>query len=251
MTYRPPFPDEADVLQSWLEQHSSEIRTAMPGRIVRYDATKQVADVQPLVRLPVPQPDGSVVQEDQPVVPSVPVIFPRSTAYSLTLPLTEGDTVLLVCCESAIGSWRVGSGAVSDPGDERRHHLSNAVALPGLYRAAQALTHAAPNGGPAMVLGHDTTGCRVALGADGSCTITRGTTVVVEVTASGEVRLGTGAAQFVALSNLVNTQLSALKTAISGAAVLAGDGGATFKTNLLAALSTWPGSTAAGSVKAV
>ena len=66
-----------------------------------------------------------------------------------------------------------------------------------------------------------------------------------------ELRLGSdSAANYVALANLVATQLTALKTAISGAACTAGDGGAAFKTNLLSALSSWPGSVAAGKVKA-
>ena len=51
-----------------------------------------------------------------------------------------------------------------------------------------------------------------------------------------EARSANGAA--VALAT--RADLEALLSAISGAAVLAGDGGATFKTNLLAALAGWP-----------
>ena len=68
-----------------------------------------------------------------------------------------------------------------------------------------------------------------------------------------EINLGAGS-EFVALSNLVNQRLADLKSAISGAGVTAGDGGATFKANILAALAaisaTWPDSTAATVVKA-
>jgi hypothetical protein len=59
-----------------------------------------------------------------------------------------------------------------------------------------------------------------------------------------------GGADFVALAALVATQLTSLKAAINGAAVSAGDGGATFKTNIMAALASWPGSVAASKVKA-
>lgn len=58
------------------------------------------------------------------------------------------------------------------------------------------------------------------------------------------------AADFVALNGLVQSNLNALKTAISAAVVVTGDGGLSFKTTLLAALAGWPTSTAATKVKA-
>ena len=64
------------------------------------------------------------------------------------------------------------------------------------------------------------------------------------------IELGVAATKEVALHNLVEDELEALKTAIDGAAVLAGDGGATFKSNIMSALAAWPGSTAASKVKA-
>lgn len=63
------------------------------------------------------------------------------------------------------------------------------------------------------------------------------------------IELG-GGADFVALAGLVSSQLSTLKSAISGAAVIANDGGAAFKTNIMGALASWPGSVAASKVKA-
>lgn len=66
-----------------------------------------------------------------------------------------------------------------------------------------------------------------------------------------ELRLGSdSASDFVALASLVSIQLTQLKAAIAGAGVTAGDGGATFKATLLAALAAWPTSVAAGKVKA-
>lgn len=71
------------------------------------------------------------------------------------------------------------------------------------------------------------------------------------VVTDSEIRLGSdSAANYLALSNLVTTELAALKSAINGAAVLAGDGGAAFKANLMLALAAWPGSVAATKVKA-
>jgi len=65
-----------------------------------------------------------------------------------------------------------------------------------------------------------------------------------------EILLGRSATKEVALASLVEGELTTLKSAISGAAVVVGDGGAAFKANIIAALTGWPGSTAATKVKA-
>lgn len=59
----------------------------------------------------------------------------------------------------------------------------------------------------------------------------------VTVIAGSEIKLGSDAA---ATKVALKTDLDALKAAISGAAVVPNDGGATFKANILAALSSWP-----------
>lgn len=65
-----------------------------------------------------------------------------------------------------------------------------------------------------------------------------------------DIELGDGATHEVALHNLVESELNDLKAAISGAAVVSGDGGEDFKSNVLGALASWPSSTAASKVKA-
>ena len=55
--------------------------------------------------------------------------------------------------------------------------------------------------------------------------------------ANGKVYLGSPAAtDYVALASKVEAELNKIKTAISGAAVSPGDGGAAFKTNIISAL---------------
>lgn len=65
-----------------------------------------------------------------------------------------------------------------------------------------------------------------------------------------EILLGRDATELVALADLVETELAKIKSAINGAAVVAGDGGAAFKANIIAALSEFPASVAAEKVKA-
>jgi hypothetical protein len=54
----------------------------------------------------------------------------------------------------------------------------------------------------------------------------------------------------VALASLVTTQLTVLKAAIAGATIVAADGGASFKSTLMGALTMWPTNVASTTVKA-
>jgi len=106
-----------------------------------YDAATQTAEVVPVVRSAAPNLDGSTTPEDLPVIPNVPVAWPRAGGYYLHFPLTVGDHVLLVFSEAAIAQWR-GSGETSDPGDLSRHDLSYPFAIPGIAPDAQAFADA-------------------------------------------------------------------------------------------------------------
>jgi hypothetical protein len=255
---RPAFPTDEDIADAREERLRLDMETAFPARVQSYDPDLQVADLVPLVRRQVPQPDGSHTTEALPVLPSVPVCFPRVGVWFLSFPIAPGDTGLVVVCSGDIGPWRIGGGDVTDPGDLRRHHLSHAVFLPaGLVPRSRALTQtgAAGTSGSTttgLVLGSDNaSGPRLLLRADGAVEVETNGATALRVETNGTVHLGaaTGAA-FVALASSVTTQLAALKSAISGAAVVPNDGGAAFKTNLIAALSSWPGDVAATKTKA-
>lgn len=249
MNERETYPSERALAEAREEQAALRTHVAYPGRVQSYDAATQTADVVPLIRQQVPQPDGSYALEELPVLPSVPVVWPRVGAWFLAMTLQPGDTVQLLCNTSAIGHWRTGTGDVTDPGDLRRQHLAHAVALPGLYTRGKALAHA-PSGDTGLVLGSDASGARVAMLTNGTLRVTQGTATVLEIDTAGVVHLGGAAGELVALSNLVTSQLTALKAAINGAAVVPGDGGATFKANIMAALASWPSTVAATKTKA-
>jgi hypothetical protein len=180
-----------------------------------------------MVRRAITDSVGNTQHEELPKLPNVPVLFPRSAAFSATWPIAKGDTVLVVFCSSAIGNWRE-SGDVADPGDLRRHDLSHAVAIPGV----------AP---------------------DGDVLPTDPAAAVIEVNPPAtHVTVGAGASEFVALSNHADTFLEDITAAIAAAVPAPNDGGAALQTSLLAALSsagwggggtTLPNSTAATKLK--
>lgn len=116
------------------------VHTCLPGFIDTFDTGTGKATVTPALRLTLK--DGSTI--DYPKIVSVPVIFPRSTGFSLTFPIKKGDSVLVLFTERAISRW-LRSGGTVDPLDPRRHDLSDAVAIPGLYPFSEGVTITDPD----------------------------------------------------------------------------------------------------------
>lgn len=133
---------EREMLRRVIASALLEVHTSQPGRVESYDAERQVADVLPEVR-----PGGEAL----PVIPCVPVIWPRGGGAYLHLPLERGDTGLIVSCEVDVAHWRV-RGQPGVPGDTRRHHLAHSVFLPGLAVASATLQTSA---GATVLAGSD------------------------------------------------------------------------------------------------
>ncbi len=118
----------ADLLRLSTARSLLDVHVSMPGRIESYDAAKQEASVQPLIKVALA--DGS--EASLPVINQVPVIWPRGGGAILSFPLQAGDTVLLVFSERSLDEWLQQGGELA-PDDPRSHDLSDAVAIPGLY----------------------------------------------------------------------------------------------------------------------
>jgi hypothetical protein len=100
----------------------------LPGTIVSYDFTKQKAEIQPTLKKS--YLDGTTL--DLPILSNVPVIFPRASGASLTFPVVQGDTCLLLFIERSTDLWKSVGGNVA-PNDPRKFDLSDAVAIMGLF----------------------------------------------------------------------------------------------------------------------
>jgi len=122
-------PTLAEVIRTAIESRLTEVHTGIPGRIVSYDSTTQTADVEIVVKRAETSSSGATTHEDYPVLPNVPVAWPRGGGYSMQFPLKVGDHVYILFSEAATAQWRV-SGEVSNPGDLQRHSLSYAIAIP-------------------------------------------------------------------------------------------------------------------------
>lgn len=163
-------PTLADVITRALESKSTELRVALPARVERYDASKQLIDAHPLIK------DEYFDWEDErhthslPVVTNIPVVFPGAGGFRLTFPVQVGDTVLLVFSDRSLDRW-LDSGGDVDPVDNRQHSLADAIAIPGLRPFSNPVTGASTSdatigkdGGPQIVMKE----AEIHLGADSS-----------------------------------------------------------------------------------
>jgi len=117
-----------DAVRYAIIQELTNVHTALPAQIVQYDYTKQKAQVQPV--LSKRYTNGEV--QELPLINNVPVIFPRAGGGSLTFPVVEGDTCLLVFIERSTDIWKSRGGIVA-PTDPRKFDLSDPVAIMGLF----------------------------------------------------------------------------------------------------------------------
>lgn len=120
-----------DVILAGQQAFAEGLHTCMPARVISYDYLTQTCSVEPQVKRPLDTESDEVTHEVLPNIDSVPVVFPRGGGRVHTWPLEEGDFVLLVFSEVAIGEWRT-TGQVSEPQDTRRHSMGYPFALPGI-----------------------------------------------------------------------------------------------------------------------
>ena len=124
-------PTLAEVLRATVQGTLENVHTAIPGRVTRYDASKQQADIEPLVQAAYEDEEGNRQVSKLPVVSNCPVHFPGGGGFTLIYPLSAGDTGLLIFSEASIDKWASGDGNV-DPDIDHRFHLSDGIFIPGV-----------------------------------------------------------------------------------------------------------------------
>lgn len=182
------------MLTAAIEAGLAQVHTALPGRIVRWDATKQQADVQPAIQRAYFDEEDARRVEKLPVLPCVPVVFPGGGGYRITFPIAVGDTCLVVFSEQSLDKWLSGTGGDVDPGIDHGHALTDAICIPGLRPFGSVLSSCPTD---EATIGKDT-GKQIHLEA---ATITIG---------------DKSGSDFVALAGKVLTELQAIQSAFSG-----------------------------------
>jgi len=130
MDYRERFEDPQTAIRSSLAGHQATVWTALPGIITSYDADTITAQVQPALHALYTGPDQTQEWKAMPIIPDVPVIFPRGGQYALTFPVQQGDECLIVFSSRCIDNWWQ-QGGVQTQRELRMHDLSDGFAIPG------------------------------------------------------------------------------------------------------------------------
>lgn len=111
-------------IQNTVQRGLRGIHTAMPGRIVSFDAAKGIATVKPAMKFK--KPDGKTM--DFPQVTGVPVVFPQGAGQGATIafPVKPGDGCLLVVAEQSLDYWQYGQETSTDLAFD----MTNAICIP-------------------------------------------------------------------------------------------------------------------------
>lgn len=122
------FPDQTDVLRQFELDKFLRTRTHIPGKVVSWDEKTKLASVQPAPRQRFS--DGTVA--DLPQIDRVPVLHWSMGPFVVHARAPVGQQVMLACSDRALDGWML-AGDTYTPEDERRHALTDAVIIPGLY----------------------------------------------------------------------------------------------------------------------
>jgi len=117
-----------------IKENMNGIHTAMPGKILSFDAGKGVATVQPVMKYK--KPDGTTM--DFPQISGVPVWIPQGAGQDATVayPIKAGDGCLIIVGEQSIDYWMYGQETSTDLAFD----MSNAMCIPGLFAKANSVT---------------------------------------------------------------------------------------------------------------
>lgn len=121
-----------DTIQSHIKGFESQLYTAMPGVIERFNAGKTpTVDV----RLGVNKLDARGMLFEEGVLYGVPIQYPASRTSGMTFPLEKGDEVLVIFANSDTENWLESrQDSATNPKTLRKHDKNDAFAIPFVSR---------------------------------------------------------------------------------------------------------------------
>ena len=137
-------------IQKLIDTRINEVHTTMPGKIVSFDTATGLATVLPTMRFKMK--DGSTVPYPQ--ITGVPVLFPQGNGQRATIayPVKPGDGCLILIAEHSIEYWLYGQETDTDLSFD----LTDAICIPGLFRAANSVVKRACEENAVIVAVNDT-----------------------------------------------------------------------------------------------
>jgi hypothetical protein len=179
------------------------INTCMPGYILSYDNSTQLAKVQPIFKTSFLNDDNEEIIKDRPPIENVPVIFFRAGGYFISFPVSTNDPVLLVFSQRSIDAYMETDGKKTiDPIDNRKFDLSDCFCIPGMITGKNKLSNTLSNG------------LKIAKEDDST---------IIQIASNGEVQIKAGAVRLgsltankaLALAQETNARLSAIESSFN------------------------------------
>ncbi|MBF7687089.1 Gp138 family membrane-puncturing spike protein [Acinetobacter rathckeae] len=128
LSYEEHAPTQLNIIKESIRDEISHLWTCLPCEVMSYNASNVTVDVQPLIKIPVRQQDGSIQTVNLPLLLDVPVMFTCAGGFTITHPIREGDECLVNFGDRNIDLWWQ-SGGIQDPFDMRKHDLSDGFAF--------------------------------------------------------------------------------------------------------------------------
>lgn len=110
------------------------------GTIQSFDATKQTAQITINYNRSYINPDNTLSFEPYPLLVDCPVVFMFGGNGRLTMPITTGDTCVVLFNDRDIDNWFT-TGNVTLPNTSRLHSLSDGIAIVGLRSLGNKLSN--------------------------------------------------------------------------------------------------------------
>jgi hypothetical protein len=146
-------PTLQEVILGAVEHGLANLHVALPGIVQSFDPDALTANIKPAIKLAHTDTSGNKVYEEVPIIVNCPVHFARGGGFSLTHPLSPGDTGILLFQDASIGEYfHKYQARVVTPTVDHSHNLSDAVFIPGFSPKASSTTMPPVFGG-AVALG--------------------------------------------------------------------------------------------------
>jgi len=128
------------VIKTMIDNSLINLHTAMPAIVESFDPIKKEISAVPAIKRKLSS--GEV--NDLPLIENIPICYPQSSSALISFPLKKGDSVMLIFSERSLDLWKSKGGKVN-PNDVRKHDLSDAVAIPGVFSKNKGLPAHAEN----------------------------------------------------------------------------------------------------------
>lgn len=168
--------DAEEAMRLVLDGRQSTIWTALPGIIQSADLAAMTCEVQPAIQGQVEDENGKVQLVNLPILVDVPICFPSGGGFLITMPIAEGDEVLVVMASRCIDAWWQ-QGGVQRPMEARMHDLSDGFAIPGPRSQPRKVSGISST---ALQIRNDAGDAYVEISADGTIKLVSPTAIELE-----------------------------------------------------------------------